>query len=77
MAGKPAPEILELALKRLGTPRLQTVVVGDRLETDIAGGQTIGCPSALVLSGVSTRDMGENWNPKVDIIADNLESLTA
>jgi len=77
IAGKPAPEILELALKRLDTPRTQTLVVGDRLETDIAGGQAIGCPTALVLSGVSTREMGEAWNPKVDLIADDLESLLA
>jgi 4-nitrophenyl phosphatase len=77
VAGKPSPEILELALKRLGTPRAQTLVVGDRLETDIAGGQSIGCPTALVLSGVSTREMGASWNPKVDIIADDLSSLIA
>jgi 4-nitrophenyl phosphatase len=77
VAGKPAPELLELALERLGTPREQTVVVGDRLETDIAGGQTIGCPTALVLSGVSTMEMGKTWNPNVDLIADDLTSLIA
>jgi 4-nitrophenyl phosphatase len=75
VAGKPAPELLELAVKRLGTPREQTIVVGDRLETDIAGGQTIGCPTALVLSGVTTREMGEAWTPKVNIIADDLTTL--
>jgi 4-nitrophenyl phosphatase len=77
VAGKPAPELLELAVKRLGTPRDQTLVVGDRLETDIAGGQAIGCPTALVLSGVTTRDMGEAWTPKVNIIADDLTALIA
>lgn len=77
VAGKPAPELLELAVKRLGTPRDQTLVVGDRLETDIAGGQAIGCPTALVLSGVTTRDMGEAWTPKVNIIADDLTVLIA
>jgi 4-nitrophenyl phosphatase len=75
VAGKPSPEILELALKRLATPREQTLVIGDRLETDIAGGQAISCPTALVLSGVSTREMGETWNPRIDIIADDLASL--
>ena len=77
VGGKPAPDVLELALERLATPRERTLVVGDRLETDIAGGQAVGCPTALVLSGVSTREMGEAWTPKVDIIADELATLIA
>ena len=75
VAGKPAPELLELALERLGTPKEKTLVVGDRLETDIAGGQAVGCPTALVLSGVSTREMGEAWLPRVNIIANDLSTL--
>jgi len=75
VAGKPAPYLLNLGLDRMGTPRDRTLVVGDRLETDIAGGQAAGCPTALVLSGVSTREMGEGWEPKVDLIADDLMSM--
>jgi 4-nitrophenyl phosphatase len=75
IAGKPQPYILELSRERLGTAKEETLVVGDRLETDIAGGQAAGCPTALVLSGVSTRAMGEAWQPGVDIIADDLASL--
>jgi 4-nitrophenyl phosphatase len=74
-AGKPAPFLIELARERLGTARAETLVVGDRLETDIAGGQVAMCPVALVLSGVSTRDQGEAWSPKVDIITADLETL--
>lgn len=74
-AGKPYPYILELALQRLGTAREFTYVIGDRLETDIAGGQALGCPTGLVLSGVSTRITAEAWLPKVDIIADSLSSI--
>lgn len=75
VAGKPAPFLLDLALDRMGTPRERTLVVGDRLETDVAGGQAAGCPTALVLSGVSTREMGEAWEPKLDLIADDLMSM--
>ena len=75
VAGKPAPFLLELSLERLGTPRERTLVVGDRLETDIAGGQGAGCPTALVLSGVSTLEMGKAWKPAVEIIAKDLTSL--
>jgi ribonucleotide monophosphatase NagD (HAD superfamily) len=74
-AGKPYPYLLELALKRLNTPRENTIVVGDRLETDIAGGQGIGCPTALVLSGVSTLAQAQAWTPSVDFIADTLADL--
>jgi 4-nitrophenyl phosphatase len=74
-AGKPAPYLLELARERLGTSIRETLVVGDRLETDITGGQNAGYPVALVLSGVSTREQGEAWRPVVEIITEDLSSL--
>jgi 4-nitrophenyl phosphatase len=74
-AGKPAPYMLDLACQRLGTEKGETLVIGDRLETDIAGGQAAGCPTALVLSGVSTLDQARAWTPKVDVIAQNLADL--
>jgi HAD superfamily hydrolase (TIGR01450 family) len=52
VAGKPAPTLLTDALAR-GTFRTP-LVVGDRLDTDIAGANTAGLPSLLVLCGVST-----------------------
>jgi 4-nitrophenyl phosphatase len=73
--GKPSPYMLELALERLGTKPEQTLVVGDRLETDIAGGQAAGCKTAVVLSGVSTREQAEAWKPPVGAIAENLNAL--
>ncbi|MBA4380703.1 MAG: hypothetical protein C0393_08535 [Anaerolinea sp.] len=74
-AGKPAPYLLEMARERLGTAKEETLVVGDRLETDIAGGQAAGMPVALVLSGVSTREEGEAWRPKIEMVAENLTRL--
>jgi len=74
-AGKPFPFMMELSLERLGTTKEETLVVGDRLETDIAAGQAVGCLCALVLSGVSTKQQAEAWMPKIDIIADDLASL--
>jgi glycerol 3-phosphatase-2 len=55
VAGKPAPTLLLDALKRgdFGTP----LVVGDRLNTDIAGANSAELPSLMVLTGVnSARD---------------------
>ena len=74
-AGKPFPFLMEMALERLGTKREETLVVGDRLETDIAAGQAVGCPTALVLSGVSTRAQAEAWNPPPNFIVQDLETL--
>lgn len=74
-AGKPYPYIIELALERLGLPKEQALVVGDRLETDIAAGQAVGCPSAFVLSGISTLAQAQAWNPPMDVIATDLETL--
>lgn len=74
-AGKPFPFMMELSLERLGSKKEETLVIGDRLETDIAAGQAVGCPCALVLSGVSTREQAEAWTPKIEIIADDLTGL--
>lgn len=75
VAGKPFPYLMELSLERLGTRKEETLVVGDRLETDIAAGQSVGCPTALLLSGVSTKQEADAWKPAPDIIADNLSEL--
>lgn len=52
VAGKPYAPLLEDALLRAGTRR--ALVVGDRLDTDIDGARTVGLPSLMVLTGVST-----------------------
>lgn len=74
-AGKPFPFMMELSLERLGTSKDETLVIGDRLETDIAAGQAVGCPTALVLSGVSTREEAEKWKPEIEIVVDDLDVL--
>jgi ribonucleotide monophosphatase NagD (HAD superfamily) len=68
---------MELSLERLGTAREETLVIGDRIETDIAAGQAVGCPTALVLSGVSTKEQAQSWNPKIDLIVEDLTTLVS
>jgi 4-nitrophenyl phosphatase len=75
VAGKPFPFLMDLSMEKLGTKNSETLVVGDRLETDIAGGQAVGCPTAVVLSGVSTLEQARNWKPAPDIIAADLSQL--
>ena len=52
VAGKPARPLLDAAAERVGAAR--PLVVGDRLDTDIAAAVAAGMPSLLVLTGVST-----------------------
>ncbi len=51
VAGKPAAPIMQDAIRVSGAER--PLVVGDRLDTDIAGANAAEIPSLLVLTGVS------------------------
>ncbi|MCU1599894.1 MAG: family hydrolase [Frankiales bacterium] len=54
VVGKPEPELFRASVARVGAER--PLVVGDRLDTDIAGANRAGLPSLLVLTGVTTRE---------------------
>ena len=53
VVGKPSPIILEVALQRLGVGASECVIVGDRIETDIAMGKRLGLATVLVLTGIT------------------------
>lgn len=52
VAGKPEPHMFRLAAAKLGLQR--PLVIGDRLDTDIVGGNRAGFDTALVLTGINT-----------------------
>ncbi len=54
VAGKPHADAYDIAVEQLSIPREKILMIGDRLETDIAGGRNAGIATALVLSGVSS-----------------------
>lgn len=54
IVGKPGPIMFQQAMRRLGGTPADTAMVGDRLTTDIAGGQAAGLHTILVLSGVTS-----------------------
>ena len=51
--GKPNPLMMRLALNFLGAHSEQTVMVGDRMDTDIVAGIESGMETVLVLTGVT------------------------
>lgn len=54
--GKPSREVVELCLKRSGFSREETLVVGDRLYTDIACGIEGKAQTCLLLTGEAKRE---------------------
>jgi len=54
--GKPERGMFDSALRTLGTKPEETLMIGDRIGTDIQGAQAIGIKTALVLTGVETEE---------------------
>lgn len=54
--GKPNPLMIRSALNHLGLHSENTVMVGDRMDTDIVSGVETGLETVLVLSGVTRRE---------------------
>lgn len=72
--GKPDSLIFESALDRLGPGR--TLVIGDRLDADLAGAAAAGLDGAIVLSGVTTRAQAElASDPAPVAVGEDLRSL--
>ncbi|MBM4352830.1 MAG: HAD-IIA family hydrolase [Deltaproteobacteria bacterium] len=75
VVGKPSPDFLKAAMLRKGATAAQTVMIGDRLYTDVACGLAAGVTTVLVLSGESTREMAEASGHKPDLTVENLGEL--
>lgn len=54
--GKPNPLMMRHAQKRLGVSPSETVIIGDRMDTDIVAGIEAEMDTVLVLSGVTSRE---------------------
>lgn len=75
LMGKPQPAMFQSALARLGCTPDGALMIGDRLDTDIFGAQSVGFKTALVLTGVSQRtDIGA---VQPDAVYDDLFALCA
>ncbi|MGA9532781.1 MAG: HAD-IIA family hydrolase [Anaerolineales bacterium] len=74
--GKPEPHLYRQAMQILGTEPDQTLIVGDRLETDILGGIRLGAPTVLLLTGVTERSQAESSSIRADWIVPDLTTLS-
>ena len=73
--GKPEPYLFTQALEKLGTQPEHTLVLGDRLSTDILGGIRAGLLTALLMTGVTSGHDVQNSNIKPDLIFDSMHDL--
>ena len=74
IVGKPEPQLLLTAIDRMGDGR--TLMVGDRLDTDIAAATKAHIDAALVLTGGATREEAATApDPKPVAVADTLADL--
>jgi 4-nitrophenyl phosphatase len=72
--GKPERVMFDVTLSRLGTEPQRTLMVGDRIETDIVGAQRAGWQTALVLTGVTTAQQAAA-DGRAGAVFDTLQTL--
>lgn len=75
VVGKPNPEMLLLAMRRLGASAMEAAILGDRLDTDVMGGKAAGIATILVLTGVTARADLDSGQLEPDLICENLVEL--
>ena len=73
--GKPRPDMLELSMAKFGVPKEQSVMIGDRVYTDIASGYNAGIDTILVLSGEGTVADAENSETPPTAIMKNIKEV--
>ncbi|MFT5179650.1 MAG: HAD superfamily hydrolase (TIGR01450 family) [Candidatus Paceibacteria bacterium] len=73
--GKPNPNFIKPVLEKLKLKAKDSVIIGDRLYTDIKLANDIGATSVLVLSGETSRADYEMSDIRADIVVRNLSEL--
>jgi 4-nitrophenyl phosphatase len=74
--GKPETLMMTTGVAQLGTSASRTVMIGDRLDTDILAAARAGLTTALVLTGVTTRDDLASSDIVPDYVFTDLPAIT-
>jgi HAD superfamily hydrolase (TIGR01450 family) len=75
VVGKPSRHMVRAVLDRLGVPAPDTLLVGDRLATDIRMANECGMAGALVLTGATTLDEALGSGDRPEYVIENLADL--
>jgi NagD protein len=73
--GKPNPLMMRSALNALEAHSESTIMLGDRMDTDIVSGLEAGLETILVLSGVTSRAEADRFPYRASRIADSVADL--
>ena len=77
VVGKPSPIMARAAVELVGVEPRRCLMVGDRLETDIAMGVAAGMATALTLTGATTREMLAASSIQPDYVVQGVGELSA
>ncbi len=75
--GKPQPDMVRCAMEKTGFSPEETVMIGDRLYTDIACGVNAGVDAVLVLSGEATLQQAQEGEIHPSYILEDVGQLLA
>jgi HAD superfamily hydrolase (TIGR01450 family) len=75
IVGKPSPHMGRAVLDRLGVPARETLLVGDRLATDMRLAKEAGMAGALILTGATSLEEALSSADRPDYVIDHLGDL--
>ncbi len=73
--GKPNPLMMRSALRSLGAHSESTLMIGDRMDTDVRSGLEAGLQTILVLTGISHPDTAERFPYRPSRVIDSVADL--
>ena len=73
--GKPQPTMINIVCNKFGVAKEDTVVVGDRIYTDIASGVNAGVDTVMVLSGEATLNDYEKSEIKPTFVLNSVKDM--
>lgn len=75
IVGKPNALMMTIATQKLGVTPSDTIMIGDRMDTDIVGGMEAGMKTCLVLSGVTNKEMLSDFPYRPDHVFNNIGEI--
>ncbi len=73
--GKPESLMFEIAVEKMDTSSERTAMIGDRLDTDILGGQRAGLKTILVTTGIDNESSCQQKGIQPDAIFSGIDEL--
>lgn len=73
--GKPNPLMMRIALRKLGLQREESIIIGDRMDTDIIAGIESEIDTCLVLSGITDRNSMGSFAYQPHYVLDGVKDI--